>query len=508
MGRTTERDLYAILGIAPGASPEEIRTAYLARVRVVHPDRFDQQHQPQEWQQAHEMLTELNEAYSILRSPTARAEYDQMRGRPQAREAPSQPPPRQPQQPQEPKSAPFELGDLTPGHATFADLPKHAQERLRKRQENQDEDQVQIRLAFVSWYYVLVGVLLCWFLYLYVDADGAKWGTGTLVWYATVTVTVGLLIGWNMVTIVKWQKAVLKPYFYVTPLYFIKTEYDEVSFYPIWSLKDASVTHKHKNGSYQSSDVVLQFNGHKESLTLYSMEKVKTLVDRIRTYDNRLRAAYARGHYHYFVDNDDFSRVPRPGAASGGVLPREKRNRIYIGSVGLCALAMFAAMALNEDLSQKAWVRLPSPTAYTQQPTPPSVSKPSHPEEPLPGSGSVRSFTGAERIAPFQIKAAQGSHYLVKLVDTASHHDVLTVFVQSGATVDVDVPLGSYEVRYASGDRWYGYDYLFGPDTIYSKADTVFTFRVMGDQVSGYTITLYQVANGNLHTSRIGADQF
>jgi hypothetical protein len=125
----------------------------------------------------------------------------------------------------------------------------------------------------------------------------------------------------------------------------------------------------------------------------------------------------------------------------------------------------------------------------------------------LPYSGSVRTYTSAERIAPFEIKAAQGSHYLVRLVD-ASHAPVLIVFVRRGTTVNVDVPLGTYEVRYASGESWYGYEYLFGPATAYSKADKTFTFEVVGNQVSGFTITLYKVAGGNLRTSTIKPTEF
>ena len=74
--------------------------------------------------------------------------------------------------------------------------------------------------------------------------------------------------------------------------------------------------------------------------------------------------------------------------------------------------------------------------------------------------------------------------------------------------MEVEVPLGTYEVRYASGESWYGYEYLFGPGTSYSKADKTFTFKVVGNQISGFTITLYKVSHGNLHTSTISPTEF
>lgn len=156
----------------------------------------------------------------------------------------------------------------------------------------------------------------------------------------------------------------------------------------------------------------------------------------------------------------------------------------------------------------------PSSPSHYQPPTSTKYSPPvppttfSEPTLPLPTNGALQVFTTRQAIAPFEIKSSYGGHYLVKLVDSYSKTPVITVFVHGGLTANVDVPLGTYEVRYASGDTWYGYEHLFGPDTAYSKADQMFYFRDDGSQVSGYTITLYKVRNGNLQTSKIRKNQF
>lgn len=97
---------------------------------------------------------------------------------------------------------------------------------------------------------------------------------------------------------------------------------------------------------------------------------------------------------------------------------------------------------------------------------------------------------------------------MVKLYSSITNREVISVFVRGGERTRINVPLGSYQVKYASGDKWYGYEYLFGLSTNYSRAKEVFRFDFDGTQYTGYTITLYQVANGNLQTESIPKSSF
>jgi hypothetical protein len=139
-----------------------------------------------------------------------------------------------------------------------------------------------------------------------------------------------------------------------------------------------------------------------------------------------------------------------------------------------------------------------------------------YPAQALPDNGAVLTYTTRECIAPFEIRASPDSHCLVMLVDNDGGPKklIMTIFVHSGMTVNVKAPLGNYDFCYASGDTWYGYEHLFGPETRGSKADEVFDFRrteypIPGGtryEVTGHTVTLYKVINGNLSTSPISAD--
>lgn len=535
------RDCYSVLGVDPTASQDEIRAAYLARTRVTHPDRFDSVTQPQEWAKACEMQAELNEAFAVLRNPLTRREHDSSRSAGHQPAPSTRPSPRAEEHVWSREHV-GEAAELSSGEAVLWDLPQHVQERLLRRQCNQREDQVQLATGSVSWSYVWLCAAAAWICYLFVIADDVPWGYTEMAYYSGVTLAAGLLISRNAETLLRWNRSVLKSFFYITPLYFIDTSYDIVRFWPLCALRDIRVTHNYRNGAYQNSDIELQLDDASHTLTLPSQQDVETLLKQLKTYDSRLRAAVSHRDLDYLGHHDDFAGVPRTAARAFDVLPSDQRTIFRSAAIGGCALLAGLSIVANLSAPTKHVQDRPVPNQVATQgrrsppspvpethaektaspepsvprmPAPATVSSPAvsgalstiH-EQPMPPNGAVRVFVKTKRLAPFRIEPEQGPHYLVKLVNYSTHSPVMDIFVRSGTPTEVKVPLGKCEVRYAYGDMWCGYKHRFGSQTNYSRAEECFDFRVDGNTVRGYSITLYAVPGGNLRTSGISADEF
>ncbi len=168
----------------------------------------------------------------------------------------------------------------------------------------------------------------------------------------------------------------------------------------------------------------------------------------------------------------------------------QQKDSSNSGGCGCLALLAIGAVALivvlpSLDTSSSRSSSSPpsTPAIYPNSENTPQPTPFSEPVVPLPENGELVVKANYSLAAPFEIKSQTGENYLVKLVDANTGQDVMTVFVRGGETVETRAPLGSFHVKYASGDTWYGYEHLFGPETTYTKADETFAFsRSISDQ--------------------------
>jgi hypothetical protein len=190
-------------------------------------------------------------------------------------------------------------------------------------------------------------------------------------------------------------------------------------------------------------------------------------------------------------------------------------------SAWLTATVIIAAISFSNKgpthprISERPQAATPVPTPRPT-PTPVIMSPRAQPAAPSrqtvlpfiaqPVSGELRTFATRNRVANMTVKTTTGSDYLVRFYDDGQM--ILSVYIRGGRTESFKVPLGTFELKFASGTQWHGYWDLFGPDTSYMKADDTFTFRRGDGWISTCTVTLYAVPGGNLGLSSIPPNEF
>lgn len=206
--------------------------------------------------------------------------------------------------------------------------------------------------------------------------------------------------------------------------------------------------------------------------------------------------------------------APRPRQTKPNKLRHLKKNWGWYFVMGLIvfAIVISALKKTEPPIAMDDTFKYLGPleqTTISNEPPPSFVPIFTEPIQPLPINGDVERYVEEEAIAPLKITTREsGNHYFVKIVDWYTNKIVCTIFIRSGQSVSLDVPFGSYKLKYATGEKWYGAKFLFGPETAYSIADKQFDFESRGDHVSGYTVELFLQPNGNLKTNKITAEEF
>jgi hypothetical protein len=155
----------------------------------------------------------------------------------------------------------------------------------------------------------------------------------------------------------------------------------------------------------------------------------------------------------------------------------------------------------DEELFATAPAMTAAAAKDSSAPLPPPVFQP---------SGIVWNRTGRAAEAPLQVITSSGGGYFLKLVDAVTGQDAVALFAVGGVPLEVEVPLGSYWMRYCTGETWRGESHRFGPGdlTTCSEATTRFDFVVEGGYINGFTVELIRQSGGNLPTRTIPLDQF
>lgn len=532
MGSSTQ-NYYETLGVSPSASLKEIKAAYYRCVKQSHPDRFDPEQQSEDWTRANEALRLLNQAYDILSNAARRREYDRKM------EAKNQENVKKPENSKQNRTE-FANIHFEKAEAWLYNIPEPLRHTLKKRQRAEISPHIRIPIKEPGPNYWLGLLALGWLLFLPTELtrDGL-WNNDLQMLYGIVTVAAAVAIGTQILRALRQHKQTLQNSYYITPFYVIRILNEKVSIWPLWKLDQCRLIHTRRGDFYAFSDIILGFGKEALRIVVHSKKQAESYAETILQFQVSAQRAITLGDSEFITCNDDLKGIALPTKA--GRNPDIKRMAtIYSLSVVFALVLFRASYEFNRHYppnihpTQDVWAKYPdyippnAPSgidpwakypvvtdpkliALLEQDTNVNAYKSRTPtlvEEALPANGFILHHSKAKPIAPFRVITHNGSHHFVKMVDWKTGKPVVEFFIRAGQSVDVDMPLGSYTMRYATGDTWYGQESLFGAETQYHTTNTRFDFYAHGNRVVGHTIELFLQVNGNLSTRAISSDQW
>lgn len=121
---------------------------------------------------------------------------------------------------------------------------------------------------------------------------------------------------------------------------------------------------------------------------------------------------------------------------------------------------------------------------------------------PKPSTGLILSYDNADAVAPFEVTASAGRDYFLVLSQNGKAQRCY--YIRHGETLSVSVPLGTYDLYYASATiqaAWHGDTELWGTNTEFYKSDDIWKFTLEDGYYIGYTLSLTTTSNDSNETS-------
>lgn len=445
---------YEALDVARDASPEQIRLAYVTAAKLVHPDRIDQQKEPERWAYANERMKSLNEVYGVLGDEGSRRDYDAfLRGERPYRPAPQATPP------------PIDLGEMSSGDTSMGNLSRAMQERLIRRVRTDELDGFRVRQGVRHWAWIGLLVAGVSFGCLLIQIGSPPWEIAS-IWIAAFWSALGALsLGLTLEGFYRRGKYPLGRHLLFTPLYIIRTKYDKISYWPLWLLRDFQAVNHSKNGGYSHTSVSMEVEGTKLNWKMSNHAEFVTMVATISRFRDERVAAQQRADWAYFFANDDFRDRPAPPTRA----PRWGPRSWY-----LAASAVFAALVLlgcyvgNRSYSARS--RTATTTLGTERGA-------------LPASGDAVTYVRTPATVPVEIIAPADHDCLVSFLRPEDDSVICAVYVRSGESANVMIPAGAYRLERVTGDQWKNYTSLFGAATVRRVAAQVINAKEGGNHL-------------------------
>ena len=128
-----------------------------------------------------------------------------------------------------------------------------------------------------------------------------------------------------------------------------------------------------------------------------------------------------------------------------------------------------------------------------------------------PRNGQVFSSSARGGYSTLTVETSDSPAF-IKVISTKDAGSLVSFYVRANSSVTINVKNGTYSIRFATGERWFGSDILFGSSTQYITLDNDYRFSVRKEDgvcfASDLTLTLVPVRGGRGTYSEIPAEGF
>ena len=115
-----------------------------------------------------------------------------------------------------------------------------------------------------------------------------------------------LLLCFKSFKLFKLYKAQIKPNYYFTPFYFIKTDLKEIRFWYVWEIDKYNPIHHYKNNNYVKTTVDVIIDKFKEILNFKSQAEYLNFIHKLNDLNEIRMNNVQKNNWSWFSENDVF----------------------------------------------------------------------------------------------------------------------------------------------------------------------------------------------------------
>ncbi len=267
---------YELLKVPPTASFEEIKKAYLLLSKMMHPDKFDAKTQRDQWEKANEILKDLNAAFTTLKDPTLRRQYDLMisgNSQNQNNSRTNNNPP------------PHSGSIVKSGEAYIENFPDEIQSRLKKLGENQFQNSMTLVVTGISQYKWAIGISSLALMFPLWNIYSEPWEGGMLLLGLMTVAAFSFWIANSILGIKEYNQRKTNSGIFLTSLHLVEIEGNYCRYFWRRDMKDIKVVHNHKNGQYTGTDIAFIFDVGNVSIHYSEQKSIQNIAEYLKRSD-------------------------------------------------------------------------------------------------------------------------------------------------------------------------------------------------------------------------------